>query len=84
MSQLDKEVELAVRLAVLEQRTERIEGVLVDLADAIKTLARIEERLLALNDHEARLRKLEREWWKLVGIAIGASAAVGWILKLVG
>ena len=39
--------------------------------DVIDRLARIEERVSAVPDHETRLRTVEKRQWLLAGVAVG-------------
>ncbi len=62
--------DMAVKLAVIETKLDSaLESRLSAHADVVKDIA----------DHEARIRLLERMWWKTAGVAsaIGALIALG-------
>ena len=52
--------------------------------EVLNRLTRLEEQLIALNhnvqDHEPRIRQLENERWKLVGIFTGVAACLSFVM----
>lgn len=72
---------------VIDQRLGRIEDEMKSIADALRHLTRVDERLKqhrdSIDDHEERLRGLEQKQQKQSGI-VSAAERVGWIVLTVG
>jgi hypothetical protein len=72
--------EPAAVLAVVEHRIAMVEGQLHamggDLRGINTALTALAEQTKALQDHETRLRQLEKAWWRAAGACVVASALI--------